>query len=63
MTVQDALRRFGAVATAVMLVRNLADQIDDTGVLHLDGEAADDVSFVALELEEIAQGRSRENAA
>lgn len=56
LSIPEALRRYGAVLTAAQLVRALADKVDDDGVLTLDGPWSDDLSLVALALEDVLGG-------
>lgn len=53
MSVSEALCEFGAVVTAVMLVRALNDRIDDDGQLVLSTGDVDDISLVVCELDDV----------
>jgi len=52
-TVQESIEHFGAVATAVIIVRQMADRIDDDGRLVIEGADADDLSIVAFALGDV----------
>jgi hypothetical protein len=53
LSVPEALRRYGAVITAGLMLRALAERIDDEGRLVIEGQLADDVSLVAMALEDV----------
>ncbi len=56
LSIPEAIRLYGAVVTAAQLVRALAARIDDDGRLSLDGQWADDLSLVALALDDVLGG-------